>query len=425
MQLSNIPSGVVSLVLILCAGTSCGGGKAVGHRFKEIKEEGVPTAVTYGGPEYEGELFTYEHILTLHQDPTDFRSLLQRPSNFIRGEDGSYFVLDSGRQHIAVYGPDGEFLRYIGGSGAGPGEFRNPLLQGIRGNQLLIFDSLLRRLTRYTTKGELIDTPALPRASGGGLAMHITADGIRVVIRPTTASTLMTNVEVALLTRDGRRYATLRSPEMTQAVEVSVPYRGQQIVDRVELPFSPVPCALFVPGRGILLSFSNEPVLRWHGLNGGLREKIRIDTLNTEITQADRERFRYHWEQRQQMAGEEDRRMIEEVKSASVLPDQKPYWTFIWVDDAGYYWLCVPERLIQFESDEDRSEAWRVLSPEGEYLGITRTPSRQWVNYMHLHLMPISISQGHLMSIATDSTSGEKHLNVYRMVPAAPGFTYP
>ena len=51
------------------------------HSFQIIEEDGIPVAITSGGPKYEGELFTYEHVLDLQEDER-VESLLYNPTGF-------------------------------------------------------------------------------------------------------------------------------------------------------------------------------------------------------------------------------------------------------------------------------------------------------------------------------------------------------
>ena len=73
-----------------------------------------------------------------------------------------------------------------------------------------------------------------------------------------------------------------------------------------------------------------------------------------------------------------------------------------------------------------RDFAYRIVSPEGEYLGLTRLPAAENItgNVQPLSL-PISVAHGHYMGITWDVETGERHLHVYRLKPAATGFVYP
>jgi len=151
------------------------------HSFQIIEEDGVPVAVTSGGPKYEGELFHYEEIVRLEQDESNEESILYRATQYLMGEDGNYYVNDRGNVRIAVFGTDGKYLRSFGRDGDGPGEFRFPRLLWIRDDNLAVFDSRNRRTSLFHVNGTFIQT--FSQLKGGSmLELHPVKDGCMVII---------------------------------------------------------------------------------------------------------------------------------------------------------------------------------------------------------------------------------------------------
>jgi hypothetical protein len=75
-----------------------------------------------------------------------------------RRSDGTFLVADRGSQTVRQYGVDGAFLRIVGGSGTGPGEFGNPgPLLVTAGDTLVVWDQALLRSTRFDRSGELAE----------------------------------------------------------------------------------------------------------------------------------------------------------------------------------------------------------------------------------------------------------------------------
>ena len=70
-------------------------------------------------------------------------------------EAGNVYVMQREPTRIAVFGPDGNYLRDIGREGDGPGEFRNGML-GIVGDTLFVQDPNNTRLTTFKTDGSFI-----------------------------------------------------------------------------------------------------------------------------------------------------------------------------------------------------------------------------------------------------------------------------
>ncbi|KPJ50820.1 MAG: hypothetical protein AMJ41_00830, partial [candidate division Zixibacteria bacterium DG_27] len=53
-------------------------------------------------------------------------SPLNSPSDFIRDHSGGIYILDGGNNRLVKLGPEGKFLREVGGFGGGVNQFRRP-----------------------------------------------------------------------------------------------------------------------------------------------------------------------------------------------------------------------------------------------------------------------------------------------------------
>lgn len=79
---------------------------------------------------------------------------------------GQLVVVDQGRNELRIFDRKGVFERALGRTGAGPGEFRHISSLMRSGDTLIVWDGILRRLTRYTADGTLgSTTPITVRAS--------------------------------------------------------------------------------------------------------------------------------------------------------------------------------------------------------------------------------------------------------------------
>jgi len=83
------------------------------------------------------------------------------------------------------------------------------------------------------------------------------------------------------------------------------------------------------------------------------------------------------------------------------------------IDDTGYLWLPSPESAEAQEAAGGRM-LYRLLSPEGEYLGDMRFPP-----------VSLRIEHGYASGIVTDEETGDKIPTVWRLIPSAEGFKYP
>jgi hypothetical protein len=101
-------------------------------------------------------------------------------------------------------------------------------------------------------------------------------------------------------------------------------------------------------------------------------------------------------------------------KEALTFSKLKPAWTSMQVDDWGYCWLAIPE------TSQERRDAggtqYRVLAPDGRYLGITRWPTT---------LVNARVSGGHLLVVENDPDTREPIPTVYSISAAVAGFRFP
>ena len=73
-----------------------------------------------------------------------------------RQSDGDLVVADAGSQTVRLFAPDGIFKRMLGGAGAGPGEFQNPMQILIReADSIFVWDDVSYRLTKFDSAGNL------------------------------------------------------------------------------------------------------------------------------------------------------------------------------------------------------------------------------------------------------------------------------
>lgn len=88
---------------------------------------------------------------------------LFRVTDATRLPDGRIVVLNAGSSEVRFFGADGTHLRSIGGNGAGPGEFQNPVWIRRLADTLVVFDPFQDngRATYLDLEGELLATHRL------------------------------------------------------------------------------------------------------------------------------------------------------------------------------------------------------------------------------------------------------------------------
>ncbi|MFC1574812.1 hypothetical protein ACFL3Z_01905, partial [Gemmatimonadota bacterium] len=133
---------------------------------------------------------------------------------------GRYFVGPTySSAEIAVYGPDGRFLRVLGREGQGPGEF-----QGVRGVRVTGDDTLhvlsFGRHTAMFPDGKVISTTHIPLGFAG--QFHILGDG-RILVGAHVQTPSLIGYPAHLLDREGNR---VRSFGSSSDVPVGFTYFG-------------------------------------------------------------------------------------------------------------------------------------------------------------------------------------------------------
>ncbi len=481
----------------------------VGHSFTIEQGEGFPVAVTSGGAKYEDDLFTYHEVLTIPQERVRKHARLSEPTVFTMDEEGFLYVVDVGNHRIARFDSEGRFVRGFGAEGEEVGEFMTPILQSVEEGIVTIYDMRIDRVTRFTTEGALIDTLGVPmfhfpftpiperptvsdvyraqneaeafdrthmmqpvglfeRPGGGWIVPEVSfrprGDAIaRAVIYDTALDTVAvidsrpvrsgTTVVIRVGGRGGVSAGTragMSRPGSPQAGRTS---SGGSVMarERHRLPFAPLPVAHYVPGRGIVLTTGEEPLLEWFDLEGNPLGQVRIDIPPTEITAGDEEAFEADWrrallevtaiegerkrsrspnrpprnrrELMEMMKTVSARGRLESMKRYMTLPRTRAYWDHLFVDGAGYTWLRVPE-VYHWGGGAVRHRYW-IISPEGEFLGSTMTPPTMPTINFQEQFRAVPMAQGHFMGVTKDESTGTWRLTVYRVSPAVPGLAWP
>jgi hypothetical protein len=97
-------------------------------------------------------------------------------------DNGNTYFLDSHISQVIVYDSGGQFVRTMGRSGEGPGEFQTPITMGfLPGRRLGVVQMMPARIVAFTLDGEpLADFPA-PGAEGFATVQDIVGAGESVV----------------------------------------------------------------------------------------------------------------------------------------------------------------------------------------------------------------------------------------------------
>ena len=97
--------------------------------------------------------------------------------------NGDVVVVNSGTAELKVYDSTGTFLRALGGSGEGPGEFRVPWgIWELSGDTLAVWDFRLRRVSLFAD-GHFVKSSRLDRDVFNAFPLGVLADGHLLLTR--------------------------------------------------------------------------------------------------------------------------------------------------------------------------------------------------------------------------------------------------
>jgi len=384
-------------------------------------DPGHPTAVSSAIPKYEGEIFRYEKILELRPDPDNFdETFLYEPRSFTLGDDGLFYVADTGNHRIAVFDGEGELVHAFGREGQGPGELQRPSSVRVRDGIATVRG---RRKIRFRTDGTFID---LITHDGDG-EVDLADDGTRVVIDlpqgPQDDGFYYLQARARVLDEDGGVVATIETDQVAKDRMMPDPAMARE-----ELHYGAWPHVSLLPGNEILATPGDRPVLEWYGLDGVLKRRARIELPFEPITDQDRaaveDRYDRLIERNMEFGASESLRdELLGMKASAQYPERKGFWWLVEAEEpGGWIWLTVPVPHfgIYYRGVPSiaQQQFFRIVSPEGEYIGTTEWPPE--VDRFATH-----VTRGHLLAMVADAEAGETIPTVYRITPAVEGFDYP
>lgn len=137
--------------------------------------------------------FTFEENLTLSDVGEEY--FFGLPVAVISDSEGNMIIADDQQKKIMKFNNEGKFLYSFGRSGRGPGEFlKTSSIVLLPNEELLVFDFFMRRFTKFSLKGEVLDTYLLPKSvymypnvmhyleGEGILAFYRSLEGIRAEV---------------------------------------------------------------------------------------------------------------------------------------------------------------------------------------------------------------------------------------------------
>ncbi len=274
---------------------------------------------------------------------------------------GRIYVLDGQYQEIRVFNRDGDYVRTIGRTGGGPGEFRGAFGMSFDGDgRLWVADVPNARYSVFDTSGAFITvyrrevTRYGYRWEGGHVASGALYDYTGVTVGEERKPALVRYDPV-------EGYAdTVQLPEFDPPV---FDFRNDEGLGSIAMmPFGSNLRWVIDPRGYIWAGISSEFCIYQISLAGDTLRAVQREFAPVEVTGDEREAALDRIERSAQG------RPVD----ASRIPSQKPAFDRFVVDEYGYLWV-LPSRTA-----EQQGTFFDVFDPEGTYLGQLHTDVDVW-----------------------------------------------
>lgn len=378
-----LPILVLATALAGAAACTDGVGEPSSHIVTDSAGVTIVHSTRPAWAEGEGWRVDPEPRLEIGERSGDQDYLLDRVMGTAVLDDGGVAVAHMGDNTIRFYDADGGFVRAVGGTGEGPGEFSQ--VMGIRrlGDELWADDSR-RGFNVYDLDGERLRTVNLPPEPPPGLGMAsprgMFEDGTPVLgdwPQPSRAPTAVLD-SATLVSYANGEYDSLA---VLPAVRL-LPVDGSPTGTYQE--FGPMMAATVGRDR-LYTGFSETFELAVRDRTGQIQRIIRADVERRSITDAHIARYE---EDYLGMGGEgggqispsllEQRRRL---LNAQVYPEHHPAWGRIMEDRTGHLWVEQPNPddpgvRSGWHTIRDTPSTWEVFDPDGVWLGAVELPPR-------------------------------------------------
>lgn len=305
-----------------------------------------------------------------------------RVAGATRLSDGRIVVADGGSARIRFYDADGGHVADAGGSGGGPGEFRD--LSGIRripGDSVAAWDAAARRLSVFGPDGEFVRSVTQERVEGlVGLLVGIFDDGSFVASprlrqglnpRPVPSGAPETYRDTVVYLRFSRTGSFTDTPLTAPGEERTSQRRDGRLRSRPVLFGQDYHAA--VGGNRFYGGDSETFEVRVYDPEGALRRIAcwagRARPVSDEHREGELRRRRDRRRGELGQIGRVDRDVPEPDPVEYVHRNTFPAFDRLLPDGRGNLWVRHPV------APGEEARRWSVLGPEGRWLGDVRTPA--------------------------------------------------
>jgi hypothetical protein len=314
-----------------------------------------------------------------------------------RLSDGSIVVVNAGTRELRIYDPNGTFTRALGGAGDGPGEFRyigNVVV--LSGDTILTRDS--RKQAWFLPSGDLIREQTIDRSRYSAQAAYPLASGqlLAELWAPydPKPGVYRQGLGFALIEPPSERVDTLG---WYGALDNFIRREGDRLIP-FSLPFGRITWWALGTDR-VYLGDNDRFEVHAFGLDGLMRQIIRLDRAGNPVTEADRAEYQ---DQAMELASERGAEAVTQFNrffSEVEWPSTKPAFGRLYTDTENNLWVK------HYRWDYAADAPYDVFDTTGVFLGTVTLPDG---------VEPLEIGTDYLIGLWRDESDVE-FVRVYRM----------
>lgn len=390
------------VVLFVGAATACqGSGDQSGHLVRIDSFPSGGTRVVSSAPVDAGR-WHLVHLLDI-QPPPDAPGEVMAPEDLAVGEDGTVVVVEANPVEVRQYDPEGRFEGVLGGTGAGPGEYRQARV-ALWQDTVFVGDPSQDRLLRFSRAGL-----ALQGSTHIGCCLTYFPLNVDMLGR------LVGNLSYSTPLEGGRVAAWFRRVPGSESVDslwhllpppdpasAFVIFEGGRVVGRLPVPFLPRHEWAIDPSGDVLVGSLERYEIRVTRSGLDTVQLFSRPLAPILVTEAERRDF-------VEATVERDRRFVPEaVLRAAIdldrIPATKAPIERIWVDRSGRRW-------VQIASSSGEPIRLDLFDADGRWLDELSVPRDGWPEDAWA---PIAFGLDRV-AVALEDGSGAPLIRVYRI----------
>ncbi len=331
----------------------------------------------------EADMWQFVEEIRLGTDADDEGPIFGEIISFDVDAQGWVFILDFQTQEVSVFDSDGEYVRTVGGTGAGPGEFEQALAVDISPNgEIWVMGMLYAQLSIFDPHGSYLRSDPVGNPGigltpySGGFDSMGRYNAVVMVFDENGESQVMARFDQSLTPLD-----TIAIPETSVEREAFTHVTARfSIAERI--PFQGSFDWRFSPTGNLWTLTTKEYELVELTPLGETLRRVSRDHDPVPVTEEEMDGVREEFQWFINRGGTVD---------WSRIPDTKPAVVSFFCDDEGNLWV---KRQAAMPGYEDL--LFDLFDPEGRYLGELRLPFP-----LHSDPEPI-VRDGMLHGVTTD-----------------------